>query len=152
MGQQDHSPPAAYLRDVLQLLDEPLALPLSADFLEPAVESAFASGLEPREAAVQICHDHNRRLCQRLIEQDDMASDLVEFAIASRIDECGNLAGEMDQDLLDLLPDLPDFVRQPCFSVEFRDMVLRIATWHGIPAHRWSAVEALLGLSGRMAL
>ena len=152
MGQKDRTPPSRYLRDVRQLLDDHLALWLPADLLEPALASAFMRGLEPREAAVQICHEHSLRLCRQLLDQSDMASDLVEFAIASRIDECGNLAGEMDHDLLDLLPDLPAFVRQPCFSDEFRDMVLHIATWHGIPEHRWSAAEALCGPLGQLTV
>jgi hypothetical protein len=129
-----------------------LALSLPEEVLTFAARKAFARGLEPREAAVLICHEHNQRLCQQMVERDEMASDLVEFAIASRIDECGNLAGEMDQDLLDLLPDLPAFVRQPCFSDEFRDMVLHIATWHGVPEHRWSAAEALCGPLGQLAV
>jgi hypothetical protein len=152
MGQKDCSPPPRYLREVRQLLDDYMALWLPTDLLEPALAKAFVVGLDPREAAVHICHEHSRRLCRQMIERSDTASDLVEFAIASRIDECGNLAGEMDQDLLDLLPDLPAFVRQPCFSEEFRDMVLHIATWHGIPEHRWSAAEALCGPVGQLAV
>jgi hypothetical protein len=152
MGQADRSPPQKYVKDVKHLLDRLLAPCVPSDLLDPALAKAFSRGMAPREAAVQICHDHSRRFCQRMVEQSDMVSDLVEFAIASRIDECGNLAAEMEQDLLDLLPDLPEFVRQPCFSDEFRDMILHIATWHGIPEHRWAAAEALTGRSGRAVI
>ena len=149
MGQRDPSPPNHYIRDIARLLDESLALTLPDSVLTVAVRNASARGLEPREAAIQICHDHSRRLCRHLIEQGDVATDLVEFAIASRIDECAGLAEEMDQDLLDLLPDLPYFVRQPCFSDEFREMVAHIATWHGVPEHRWSVSDVQAGLGRR---
>ncbi|EYD76418.1 hypothetical protein Rumeso_01976 [Rubellimicrobium mesophilum DSM 19309] len=110
----------------------------------------FAAGLEPREAAVRLCHDHSRLLSRQWVEENLTASELAEFAIASRISECANLAREIGRDLLDLLPDLPDFVRQPCFSDEFRDMVADIAAWHGIPEHRWTSPEMWADLSGRV--
>ena len=150
MGQRDPSPPTHYVRDIETLLDEPLALSLPTSALEFAAQTAFVRGLEPREAAVLICHDHSRRLCQQLVDDSEPASDLVEFAIANRIDGCAELAGAMDQDLLHLLPDLPDLVGQPCFSTEFREMVAHIATRHGIPEHRWSAPEAPAGVVGRV--
>ncbi len=149
MGQRDPSPPSQYLREVETLLDQPLALSLPQSALEFATNKAFGRGLEPREAAVLICHDHSRRLCQRLVDDGEAASDLVEFAIANRIDGCAELAGALDQDLLDLLPDLPELVAQPCFSPEFREMVATIATWHGIPDHCWSLPEAQPNPSGR---
>lgn len=141
MGQRDPSPPTNYVHDVERLLDAPLVLSLPTEVLDFATRKAFARGLEPREAAVLICHQHSRRLCQRLLDDHEPASDLVELAIANRIDGCAELASQMDHDLLDLLPDLPYFLRQPCFSNEFRDMVANIATWHGIPEHRWSAPD-----------
>ena len=64
------------------------------------------------------------------------------FAIASRIDECAGLATGTGQDLLEVLPDLLDLVRQPCFSDKFRDMVVNIAARHGIPEHRWHAPDS----------
>ena len=148
MGQRDASTPSHYMRDVEMLLDQPLALSLPQSALEFATSKAFARGLEPREAAVLICHDHSRRVCQRLVDDGEAASDLVEFAVANRIDGCAELAGSMDQDLLDLLPDLPELVSQPCFSREFREMVATVASWHGIPDHRWSVTEARPELSG----
>jgi hypothetical protein len=141
MGQRDSSPPTLYTLDVQKLLEDTLALSLPESALAFAAQRAFARGIEPREAAVLICHDHSRRLGQQLLDDNEPVSDLVEFAIANRIDGCADLASAMDQDLLDLLPDLPDLVRQPCFSGEFRDMVAHILTWHGIPEHRWSAPE-----------
>ncbi len=66
----------------------------------------------------------------------------AEFLAASRIDECAGLATGTGHDLLEFLPDLQDFVRQPCFSDEFRDMVANVATWHGIPEHRWHAPDS----------
>ena len=151
MGQRDTTLPTHYARELQALLSEPLALSLPEHVLEFAARRAFARGLEPREAAICICHEHSRRLCQRLVEQGDMASDLLEFAIATRIEGCAELAKVMDHELLDLLPDLPYFVRQSCFSPEFRDMVARIAFWHGIAEHRWSAPEDRADLSRRLA-
>jgi len=142
MGQRDISPPTPYIDDVEALLDEALALTLPEDALQHAVRRTFAKGFDPREAAVLICHEHSRRLGRHLVEQGERASDLVELAIAHRIDGCAELAGQMNHDVMDLLPDLPNFVRQACFSNEFRDMVTHIATWHGIPTHRWSAPDA----------
>ncbi len=141
MGQRDPSPPTLYTLDVQKLLEDTMALSLPESALAFAAQKAFARGLEPREAAILICYDHSRRLGQQLVEADELASDLVEFAIANRIDASAELAGAMDQELLDLLPDLPDLVRQPCFSDEFRDVVAHIVTWHGIPDHRWSVPE-----------
>ena len=79
---------------------------------------------------------------RHLLDSDQMATGLAEFAIASRIDECAGLATGTGRDLLEILPDLQDFVRQPCFSDEFRDMVASIATWHGILQHRWHALDS----------
>ena len=142
MGQKDPSPPLFYGQDVQRILDRSLALSLPDDVLEHAAKVAFARGLETREAAILICHEHGQRLCRQLVEQSERASDLVELVIASRIDECANLASELQQDLLDLLPDLPEFVQQPCFSDEFRDIVAQIAIQHRIPEHHWSALKA----------
>jgi hypothetical protein len=149
MGQRDQSPPTHYLHDLQKLLDEPLALWLPEDVLAFAAGKAFARGFEPREAAVLICQEHSRRLCQRLVDDNEPASDLVEFAIANRIEGCAELASQMDQDLLDLLPDLPYFVRRPCFSAEFCDWVAHLAAGHGIPEHRWGVLEVQAGKSGR---
>jgi hypothetical protein len=149
MGQKDHSAPTPYVRDVQELLDEPLALWLPEDVLAFAAGKAFARGLEPGEAALLIGHEHSRRLARQLVEDGKRASDLVEFAIATRIDGCAELARKMDHELLDLLPDLPYFVRQPRFSDEFRDLVARIATSHGIPDHRWSVPEGRANTAGR---
>lgn len=141
MGQRDQTAPLGYVRDVERLLDEPMALSLPEDVLAIATKKAFMRGLEPREAAVLICHEHSRRLSRQFIKQSEMASDLVELVIANRIDGCAALAGQMDHDVMDLLPDLPYFVRQPCFSHEFRDMVAHIGIWHGIPEQRWAVPE-----------
>ena len=141
MGQRDQTAPIHYIRDVERLLNEPMALSLPEDVLAFATKKAFRRGLEPREAAVLICHEHSRRFCRHLVEESQMASNLVEFAIANRIDGCAALAGQMDHDVMDLLPDLPYFVRQTCFSHEFRDMVAHIAIWHGIPEQRWNVPE-----------
>jgi hypothetical protein len=142
MGQRDTSPPTHYVLDVEALLDEVLALTLPTHVLDFAARMAFSRGLQPREAAVRICHDHSRRLCQQLVDENEPASDFVELAVAHRIDGSAELASAMEQDLLDILPDLPDLIRQPCFSAEFRDTVAHIATWHAIPEHRWSASDA----------
>jgi hypothetical protein len=127
-----------------------LALSLPRSALEFASSKAFAQGLESRAAAVLICHDHSRRLCQRLIDENEPASGLVEFALAARIDGSAELASAMDQDLLDLLPDLPVLLRQPCFSGEFRDAVSHIVTWHGISDHRWSEMGERPDVSDRV--
>jgi hypothetical protein len=130
-----------YVRAVEALLDQPMALTLPGEVLDYAARRTFARGLEPREAAILICHEHSRRLGRQLVEQGKLASDLVELLIANRIDGCAELARQMDHDLLDLLPDLPYFVRQACFSPEFRDMVADISAWHGIPEQRWMVPE-----------
>ncbi len=152
MGQRDPSPPTQYIRDVKHHLDDLLAFALPEEVLEQAAGKAFAAGLEPCEAAIHLCDDHSWLLSRQWVEANQMASELAEFSIASRISECANLAREMDQDLLDLLPDLPDLVGQPCFSDGFRDTVAHIATWHGIPEHRWSAPEVQVGVAGRVAV
>ena len=149
MGQRDPSPPTRYIHDAQTRLQDLLAFSLPEDVLAFAAGKVFAAGLEPREAAIQICDDHSWLLSRQWVEANQTASELAEFAIATRISECANLAREMKQDLLDLLPDLPDLVRQPCFSAEFRDLVAHIATWHGIPEHRWSGQEVRTGVSGR---
>jgi hypothetical protein len=118
-----------------------MALTLPVEVLYHAARRTFARGFESREAALLICHEHSRRLCSHLVEQSEMTSNLVELVIANRIDGCAELAGQMDHDVTDLLPDLPYFVRQPCFSPELRDMVAEIAAWHGIPEHRWNTLE-----------
>jgi hypothetical protein len=141
MGQRDQTVRMEYVQALEALLDQPMALTLPEDVLRYAARRTFARGFEPREAAVLICHEHSRRLSRQLIEQSEMASDLVELVIANRIDGCAELASQMDHDVMDLLPDLPYFVRQACFSPEFRGMVAEIATWHGIPEHRWSVPE-----------
>ena len=99
MGQRDPSPSSHYLRDVDGWVAS-LALSLPQSALEFATNKAFARGFEPREAAVLICHDHSRRLCQRLVDDGEAVSDLVEFAIATSIDGCAELVRDMDQDLL----------------------------------------------------
>ena len=151
MGQQDQTAPKQYVRDVEALLDQPMALTLPAEILYYAARRTFARGFEPREAVILICHEHSRRLGRHFVEQSEMASDFVELVIANRIDGCAELASQMDHDVMDLLPDLPYFVRQPCFSPEFRDMVAEIAAWRGIPEHRWSVPEADDHVSDRVS-
>lgn len=142
MGQKDTSPPSSYSAAVRSLLDHPLALRFPEDVLAVATARTFAAGLTPTEAAIRLCHEHSRLMGRHLVDSNRMATGLAEFAIASRIDECAGLATGTGQDLLEILPDLQDFVRQPCFSDEFRDMVANVATWHGIPEHRWHAPDS----------
>ena len=149
MGQIDPTPSASYSAALKAILDDRLILSLPAAVLETAAKRAFAAGLSPCEAAIRICHEHARLVSRNLIEQELIASDLAELTIASRIDECAELAHSMEQDIVDLLPDLSDLVQQPCFSDEFRRMVSNIATWHGIPEHRWNTADLLKSLSRR---
>ena len=148
MGQSDTSPTPSYTEAVRSLLDHPLVLRFPKDVLDVATARTFAAGLTPTEAAIRLCHEHSKLVGRQLVESDLMATGLAEFAIASRIDECAGLATGTGQDLLEILPDLQDFVRQPCFSDEFRDIVVNIATWHGIPEHRWHALDSH-AVSGR---
>lgn len=142
MAQKDVTPPTRYIQVVRDLLDDPFGLSLPFAVFETAARRAFAAGLGPEEAAIRLCHDHARLVAQSWIEDGVMASDLAEVVISARIDESAKLASQAEEDLLDLLPDLPDFVCQPCFSDEFRVMVANIATWHGIPAHRVCPMES----------
>ena len=142
MAQRDTAPTRNYTLAVRSLLDHPLALRLPEDVLDFATTRTFAAGLTPTEAAIRLCHEHSKLVGRQLVERDQMANGRAEFAIASRIDECAGLATGTGQDLFEILPDLQDLVRQPCFSDEFRDMVLNIAIWHGIPQHRWHAPDS----------
>ena len=147
MAQKDLSPPARFMSELRDVLDEPFGLVLPEAVVETAGRRAFAASLTPTEAAIRIVHEHARLVSQHLVDEDATASDLNELIIATRIDDAAGLAKAMDRDILDLLPDLGDFVRQPCFSDEFREMVANIATWHGIPEHRWNAPDGqALGL------
>ena len=70
-----------------------------------------------------------------------MAGDLAEFVVANRIDKSAKLVNGTDREILELLPDLREFERQPCFTDEFREMVANISSWNGLPEHRWSAPD-----------
>ncbi len=150
MGQRDTFPPTRYVHEVRTHFDDLLASSLPEEVLAFAAGKAHAAGLEPREAAIHICDDHSWLLARQWVEANQMASELAEFAIASRISECANLARAMEQDVLDLLPDLPDLMRQPCFSDAFREMVADIAAWHGLPEHRWTAPIGQEGSARRL--
>lgn len=139
MAQLDLSPPPDYVRDVLDALDHPFGLTLPEPVFDAAVRRAFAAGLAPAEAAIRLCHEHGWQVSRHWLEAGEMASDLAEFVIASRIDESARLAREQGRDLVELLPDLAEFVEQPCFSDELRGMVANILTWHGLSEHLWGA-------------
>jgi hypothetical protein len=141
MAQKDQSPPQDYLTEVLEVLDHPLGLILPGSVVATAAWLAFSAGLTATEAAIRICHEHAQRMSGRWNEDGTTASDLAEFVLVNRLDESAQLAKRGDRDLLDLLPDLPTFVRQPCFSDEFRHLVSNLSTWHGIPESRWIPAE-----------
>ena len=148
MGQKDTSPAARFVFKVQALLDHPLGLALPDAVLDAAARRAFEVGVTPEEAAIRICHEHARLMSRGWVEKDRMATDLAEFVIANRIDECAKLALQTGLSLLDLLPELPDFVQQPCFSAEFREMMGNIAVWHGLPEPCWHGLTDQVDLPG----
>ena len=141
MAQKDTSPAARYIFEVQALLDHPLDLSLPDAVLEVAAQRAFAAGISPEEAAIRICHEHAKLVSQVWVEEGSQASDLAEFVVSCRIDESAKLAVQTGLSLPDLLPDLADYLRQPCFSDALRDMVANVTTWHGIPEHRWDVPD-----------
>ena len=141
MAQINTSPPARYTDIIGEIQDRPLGLTLPSDVLGAAARRTYAAGLTSTEAAIRICHEHDRRLSPQLVEENRTASDLTELMLANRLEEIAALARKIGQDILQLLPDLPDLVRQPCFSDEFREMVAKVATWHGLPEHRWNVPD-----------
>lgn len=142
MAQKDSSPAARYIFEVQALLDHPLGLTLPDTVIEVAARRAFAAGVAPEEAAIRICHEHAELVSRTWVEEGNMATDLAEFVISCRIDECARLAGQAGLSLPDLLPDLPTYLMQSCFSDELRDLVANVTTWHGISEHLWGAPDS----------
>lgn len=139
MGQNDTSPPERYTHNVREILEEPLGLSLPPEVLGAAAVRTYAAGLTSTEAAIRICHEHGRLETRRLVDEGRKATALAELALAHRLEEIAALARGIGQNPLQVLPDLPDLVREPCFSIEFRDMVARIARWRVRPDHGWRA-------------
>jgi hypothetical protein len=147
MAQKDSSPAARFIFKVQALLEHPLGLALPGSVLETAARRAFEAGVTPEEAAIRICHEHARLVSRSWVEESRQASDLAEFVIAGRIEDSAKLALQTGLSLLEVLPDLPDYVQQPCFSDEFRDMAVTIAIQDGNPEHRWSRSDGAAGVS-----
>ena len=146
MAQNDTSPAARFIFKVQALLDHPLGLNLPDAVLDAAARHAFEAGVTPEEAAIRICYEHARLVSRAWVKEGRSASDLAEFVISGRIEESAKLALRTGMPLLDLLPELPDYVQQPCFSEEFRGMIADIATAHGSPEHRWSKLDVSAGV------
>ena len=146
MAQNDTSPAARFIFKVQALLDHPFGLALPDAVLDAAARHAFEAGVTPEEAAIRICHEHARLVSRTWVEEGRSASDLAEFVISGRIEESAKLALRTGMPILELLPELQDYVQQPCFSEEFRGIIADIATSHGSPEHHWGMLDVGAGV------
>jgi len=132
---------AAFRRAVLDVLEDVLGLAVPEPVLDAWLRRALPDGRSPIETAVLICHGQNQLVAESWVEAGLMASDLAEMVIADRIYESRKLLARSGRELDQVLPDLAGFVRQPCFSAEFRDMVANTVNWDEMIAERWTASE-----------
>ncbi len=132
---------AAFRRAVLDVLEDTLSLAVPEPVLNTWLRRAPAEGRTPIETAVLICHGQNQLVAESWVEAGLMASELGEMVIADRIYESRKLLARSGRELDQVLPDLADLVRQPCFSAEFRAMVANTASWNEMLEERWSSSE-----------
>jgi hypothetical protein len=142
MAQSDlSSRGAAFRRAVPDVLEDTLGLAVPEPVLDTWLRRVLAEGRTPIEAAFLICHAQNQLVAEFWVEAGLKASELGEMVITDRIYESRRLLARSGRGLHEVLPDLADLVRQPCFSDEFREMVANTVSWDEIIAERGASSD-----------
>ena len=141
MGHRVLSDRAAFRRTTMDLLEDHLSLVVPDAVLDAWLPGAMAEGRSPAEAAVLICHSQNQLVAESWVESDLVASELAEMEIADRIYESRKLLARHGGDAQEVMSDLAEFVRQPCFSDEFRQMVANTLSWHEMVESRVASAD-----------
>ena len=152
MGHRVLSDRAAFRRTTMDLLEDHLSLVVPDAVLDAWLPGAMAEGRSPAEAAVLICHSQNQLVAESWVESDLMASELAEMQIADRIYESRKLLARHGGDPQEVMSDLAGFVRQPCFSDEFRQMIANTLSWHEMVESRVPSADDQSSLKPPSAL